>query len=104
MQVLQANTGLISSRSLCEEIEKLNVTVMHSNIRVVNPTGTDSSTTDGYAEDVETEINSYFHQMFSGQLAVDTMIQMLARYKESSEKRHVSNFILCDCLGLLDIL
>lgn len=89
VQVLQANTGSISSRSLCEEIEKLNVTVMHSNIRVGNPSGADSSTADGYAEDVETEINSYFHQMFSGQLAVDTMIQMLARYKESSEKRHV---------------
>ncbi|KAL1818639.1 hypothetical protein ACET3Z_013508 [Daucus carota] len=92
LKVLQANTSSISSRSLCEEIEKLNVTVMHSNIRVVNPNGTDSTTADGYAEDIETEINSYFHQMFSGQLAVDTMIQMLARYKESSEKREQSIF------------
>ncbi|KAL8091899.1 uncharacterized protein LOC141692281 isoform X1 [Apium graveolens] len=92
LKVLQANTASISSRSLCEEIEKLNVTVMHSNIRVVNPSAADSSTADGYAEDVETEINSYFHQMFSGQLAVDTMIQMLARYKESFEKREQSIF------------
>lgn len=60
---------------------------MHANVRVKNGGGTDSSTSDGYADDIETEINSYFHQMFSGQLAVDSMIQMLARYKESSEKR-----------------
>lgn len=56
---------------------------MHANVRLKNGGGTP----DGYADDIETEINSYFHQMFSGQLAVDSMIQMLARYKESSVKR-----------------
>lgn len=61
---------------------------MHSNVRVKNPSGTDSSTVDGYADDVEAEINSLFHQMFSGQVAVDATIHMLARYKESSEKRY----------------
>lgn len=65
---------------------------MHSNVRVKNPSGTESSTADGYAEDYETEINFLFHQMFSGQLAVDAMIQMLVLYKESSEKRYALYF------------
>lgn len=67
------------------------MTVMQSNVRVKNPSGTES-TADGYANDVETEINSLFHQLFSGQLAVDAMIQMLDQYKESSEKRYALYF------------
>lgn len=67
---------------------------MHSNVRVKNPSGTDSSTVDRFAEDVEAEINSLFHQMFSGEVAVDAMIQMLARYKESSEKRYALFILL----------
>ncbi|XP_017218466.1 uncharacterized protein LOC108195949 isoform X2 [Daucus carota subsp. sativus] len=91
LKVLQANASLISSSDLLEEIEKQNMTVMQSNVRVKNPSGTES-TADGYANDVETEINSLFHQLFSGQLAVDAMIQMLDQYKESSEKREQSIF------------
>lgn len=49
--------------------------------------GSDSSTSDGYADDIEAEANSYFHKIFSGQLTIDAMIQMLARFKESSDKR-----------------
>lgn len=50
------------------------------------------STSKPFEDDIEAEVNSYFHQMFSGQLTVDAMIQMLARYKESSEKREQSIF------------
>lgn len=90
-QVLQAHTGLISSSQLSEEIEKLNGTFMHASSRMKNGAGTaDSSTSDGYAEDVEAEANSYFHQMFSGQLTIDSMVQTLARFRESTEKRSFS--------------
>ncbi|KAK2981456.1 hypothetical protein RJ640_017478, partial [Escallonia rubra] len=92
LKALQAHTGLISSSQLSEGIEKLHVTFMHANSRVKPGGGTDSSTSDGYADDIEAEANSYFHQMFSGQLAIDAMIQMLARFKESSEKREESIF------------
>lgn len=54
-----------------------------------NNGGPDSSAPEGYAEDIETEVNSYFQQMFSTQLTVDAMIQMLARFKESSERRFI---------------
>ncbi|KAI3984606.1 hypothetical protein MKX01_040483 [Papaver californicum] len=47
-----------------------------------------SSSDGGYPDDIEGEANSYFHQMFSGQLSIDVMVQMLARYKESPEKRY----------------
>ncbi|KAI8024154.1 CCR4-NOT transcription complex subunit 1 [Camellia lanceoleosa] len=52
---------------LFDELEKLHVTFMHANSRMKNGGATDSSPSDGYADDTETEANSYFHQMFSGQ-------------------------------------
>lgn len=51
------------------------------------------STSKPFEDDIEAEVNSYFHQMFSAQLTVDAMIQMLARYQESSEKRLLSDTI-----------
>lgn len=60
---------------------------MDSNPRLQSGGAADSSTSDGYADDIEAEANSYFHQMFSSQLTIDAMVQMLARFKESSVKR-----------------
>ncbi|BBG97359.1 transcription regulator [Prunus dulcis] len=85
-KVLKAHVGLITSSQLTEEMERLSVTIMDSNPRLQNG-GTTESSTDGYADDIEAEANSYFHQMFSGQLTIDSMVQMLARFKESSVKR-----------------
>lgn len=79
---------MITSSQLTEEMERLSVTIMDSNPRLQNG-GTTESSTDGYADDIEAEANSYFHQMFSGQLTIDSMVQMLARFKESSVKRYV---------------
>ncbi|VVA30197.1 PREDICTED: CCR4-NOT mRNAion complex [Prunus dulcis] len=90
-KVLKAHVGLITSSQLTEEMERLSVTIMDSNPRLQNG-GTTESSTDGYADDIEAEANSYFHQMFSGQLTIDSMVQMLARFKESSVKREQSIF------------
>ena len=60
---------------------------MESNPRLQNG-GTADASTDGYADDIEAEANSYFHQMFSGNLTIDAMVQMLARFKESSVTRY----------------
>ncbi|KAM2851406.1 hypothetical protein PS2_027535 [Malus domestica] len=87
LKVLKAHVGLIASSQLTEELERLSVTIMDSNPRLQNCDPTES--TDGYADDIEAEANSYFHQMFSGQLTIDSMVQMLARFKESSIKRYV---------------
>lgn len=48
---------------------------------------TDAATPDGSSDDIEAEANNYFHQMFSGQLSIEAIVQMLARFKESSDKR-----------------
>ncbi|KAL4599949.1 hypothetical protein ACB092_11G164000 [Castanea dentata] len=87
MKVLKAHAGLITSSQLAEEMEKLHAPVMDPNPRLQNGGATDSSTSDGYSDDIEAEANSYFQQMFSGQLTIDAMVQMLARFKESSVKR-----------------
>lgn len=87
LQVLKAHTSLINSSHLADEMEKLSLTFMDSSPRLQNGAATDSSTSDGYADDIESEANSYFHQMFSGQLTIDAMVQMLAQFKESSVKR-----------------
>ena len=47
------------------------------------------STSEGSPDDIEAEANAYFHQMFSGQMTIDAMVQMLARFKESSENRYI---------------
>ncbi|CAK9174200.1 unnamed protein product, partial [Ilex paraguariensis] len=92
LKVLQAHRGFVSSSQLSKEMEKLHVTFMHANLRLKNGAGTGSSTADGCADDIEVVVNSYFHQMFSGQLAINAMIEMLVRFKESSEKREQSIF------------
>lgn len=78
---------MISSSQLAEEVEKLHATTMDSNPRLQNGGATDSSTSDGYADDIEAEANSYFQKMFSGQLTIEAMVQMLTRFKESSVRR-----------------
>lgn len=68
-------------------MEKLNLTIMDSNPRLQNGASVDSSASEGFSDDVEAEANSYFHQMFSSQLTIDAMVQMLARFKESPVRR-----------------
>lgn len=77
---------MVTSTLLSEELERLHISIVDSNPRLQNGGTTDSST-DGYSDDIEAEANSYFHQMFSDQLTISAMVQMLARFKDSSVKR-----------------
>ncbi|TKY68978.1 CCR4-NOT transcription complex subunit 1 [Spatholobus suberectus] len=92
LKVLKSHTDLVASRQLSEELERLHISIIDSNPRLQNGGTVDSSTSDGYADDIEAEANSYFHQMFSDQLTINAMVQMLARFKESSVKREKSIF------------
>lgn len=87
VQVLQSHAGVVSANNLYEEIEKLDVSHMRANSRMESAGGSDVAA-DSYADDIETEANSYFHQMFSGHLSIDDMIQILTRFKESLDKRY----------------
>ncbi|CAI9292306.1 unnamed protein product [Lactuca saligna] len=91
-KVLQSHTGLLTSNQLIKEMERLYLKSPNNSSRMKNNGGQESSTSEVYGDDVEAEANSYFQQMFSGQLTIDAMIQMLARFKESSDKREQQIF------------
>ncbi|XP_072963541.1 uncharacterized protein [Typha angustifolia] len=88
-KVLQTHSGQLISDQLVEEIKRLQ---MVSNPKSESAVVTDMITPEGSSDDIEAEANTYFHQMFSGQLSIDSMVQMLARFKESSDKRELSIF------------
>lgn len=89
LQVLQANSAHIKSQKLVDELKMLQTT---STTKSQSPSIKEPTNSEGNTDDIETEANAYFHQMFSGQLTIDAMVQMLARYKESPEKRDQSIF------------
>ncbi|KAJ0255219.1 CCR4-NOT transcription complex subunit 1 [Hirschfeldia incana] len=95
LKVLKAHDNVITSSQLVEEIEKVNSAILDCNSKLQNGGAKDSSVPNAYGDDVEEEANAYFHQMFSGQLSVDAMVQMLSRYKDSSVQREKSIF---DCM------
>lgn len=95
LKVLKAHDNVIASSQVVEEIEKVNAAILDCNSKLQNGEAKDSSAANAYGEDVEAEANAYFHQMFSGQLSVDAMVQMLSLYKDSSVQREKSIF---DCM------
>ncbi|XP_019161048.1 PREDICTED: CCR4-NOT transcription complex subunit 1 [Ipomoea nil] len=92
IKLLQSHTGLISSHYLSDELEKINMTYVNSNPRLKTVGASNSSTSDAHADDIEAEVNSYFQQMFHEERSVESIIQMLARFKESSDKREQAVF------------
>ncbi|KNA22767.1 hypothetical protein SOVF_031520 isoform A [Spinacia oleracea] len=87
LKVLKANAQATTSKSLCDEIEKMHVSLMNGSLVQQNDGVTDLSTSA-----IETEANSYFQRMFSERFTIDEMVQMLACFKESSDKREQSIF------------
>lgn len=87
IQVLQVHCGQITSSELTEEVKKLQDAF---NPRTQSSLSTDSAKPEGSSDDIEAVANSYLHQMFFGELSIDAMIQMLARFKESPEKRYIN--------------
>uniref|UniRef100_A0A1J3EG21 CCR4-NOT transcription complex subunit 1 n=1 Tax=Noccaea caerulescens TaxID=107243 RepID=A0A1J3EG21_NOCCA len=95
LKVLKAHDNVITSPQLVEEIEKVNAAILDCNSKLQNGEAKDSSASNAYGDDVEAEANAYFHQMFSGQLSVDAMVQMLSRYKDSLVQREK---LIFDCM------
>ncbi|KAL9234369.1 hypothetical protein vseg_009249 [Gypsophila vaccaria] len=95
LKVLEANAQTLSSKSLCDEIGEMLMSVENHNLSQQNDGVIDSSSSNTYSEDIEAEANSYFQLMFSEKQSIDEMVQMLSRFKESSMKREQSIF---DCM------
>ena len=91
MQVLEANAQTLTSKSLSDEISEMLTTVENHQLSQQNDGVIDSSSSNTYSEDIEAEANSYFQRMFSEQQSIEEMVQMLARFKESSVKRYLFN-------------
>uniref|UniRef100_A0A0D3HGI2 Uncharacterized protein n=1 Tax=Oryza barthii TaxID=65489 RepID=A0A0D3HGI2_9ORYZ len=89
IKVLQSHSGQLLSNQLVEELRRVEAVHESRNHGVV---GRDAPTSEGGPDDIEAQANIYFHQMFSGQISVDAMVQMLARFKESTNKRELSIF------------
>ncbi|KAI3844272.1 hypothetical protein MKW92_023019 [Papaver armeniacum] len=92
IKVLLGHAGQnVSRHHLLVEMKNLHAVFIQNSTKLQNGGAANSSSSDGgYPDDIEAESNSYFQQMFSGQLSIDAMVQMLARYKESPEKREQS--------------
>ena len=86
-QALEANAVHITSEKLSEELKRLCKMSTHVGLRMQNAGNPDSTKTSGYSDDIEAEANSYFCQLFSGQLTTDSLVQMLTHFRESSERR-----------------
>ncbi|WRX18737.1 CCR4-Not complex component [Theobroma cacao] len=87
LKVFQANIEQITSDHLAKELKRLNRASMHFKPQLQNVGTSDSSISCGYANDIEAEAGSYLYQMFSGQMPITVMIQMLSQFKKSSKKR-----------------
>lgn len=87
VKVLQANAWRADSKTVSDEIEKLHISSMHGDSYQQSDEVHGSSSLDTHSVDVKAEANYYFQCMFSEQLTVDEMVQMLAHFKGSSEKR-----------------
>ncbi|KAK6926413.1 CCR4-NOT transcription complex subunit 1, HEAT repeat, partial [Dillenia turbinata] len=95
LKVLQSNSEQLASDQLMEELKRLQRASSGVSPRLQNVGAAGSSASDGYSDDIESEANSYFHQIFSSQVTIEAMIQMLARFKDSSDPREKAIF---DCM------
>ncbi|KAM0926260.1 hypothetical protein ACQ4PT_003393 [Festuca glaucescens] len=89
IKVLQSYSGQLLSNQLLDKLRELFTSYESRNH---GSAARDIPTPEGGSDDVEVEANAYFQQMFSGQISVDAMIQMLSRFKESLDKREQAIF------------
>ncbi|XP_048534491.1 CCR4-NOT transcription complex subunit 1-like isoform X2 [Triticum urartu] len=89
IKVLQSHSGQLLTNQLVDELNRVEAAYES---RTQSSLGRDIPTSEGGSDDIETQANIYFHQMFSEQISIDAMIQMLARFKESTNKRELAIF------------
>ncbi|KAH9287615.1 hypothetical protein KI387_031732 [Taxus chinensis] len=100
-KVLQSNIGQLESRDLVEEMKRLHSAMVRVNPRLLSVGAAEQSPSEAFAADIDEESNSYFQKIYVGQLTIDALVQMLACFKESSEKREQEIFA-CMIQSLFD--
>ncbi|BAF10575.2 Os03g0102300 [Oryza sativa Japonica Group] len=80
LQILQYQSGHLLSNQKLDELRKSYISYeLRNHDSVVRGIPT--------SDNVEIEADAYFHQMFSGQISIAAIVQMLSRFKNSPEKR-----------------
>ncbi|XP_057867287.2 uncharacterized protein LOC131074644 isoform X3 [Cryptomeria japonica] len=100
-KVLQSNVGQLESRDLVEEMKRLHSAMVRVNPRLLSVGAAEQSPSEVFAADIDEESNSYFQKIYVGQMTIDALVQMLACFKESSEKREQEIFA-CMIQSLFD--
>lgn len=93
LQVLLSHLGIVADK-LREEFKASQLSDNPAKPRIQNTDEQEALSSDASVEDVEREADSYFQLMFSEQLPVETMVQTLARFKESSDRRYGNMYFL----------
>uniref|UniRef100_A0ACD5TIG0 Uncharacterized protein n=1 Tax=Avena sativa TaxID=4498 RepID=A0ACD5TIG0_AVESA len=89
IKVIQSHSGQLLTNKLVDELSRVEAAYESRNHGAV---GRDFPIPEGGSDDIEAQANIYFHQMFSEKISIDAMIQMLARFKESTNKRELAIF------------
>ncbi|XP_058205092.1 uncharacterized protein LOC131319013 isoform X2 [Rhododendron vialii] len=87
LKALGTNAVHITSEKLSEELKRFCKASTDVGLRLQNVRNSDSTTPDECSDDIEEKANTYFRELFSGQMTSDAMVEMLARFRESSERR-----------------
>ncbi|KAF5959836.1 hypothetical protein HYC85_001045 [Camellia sinensis] len=87
LKALEDNNVQITSEKLSEELKWLCKASKYVGLRLQNVENSETLTPNGYSNDTEADANTYLDQVFDGRLSIDDMVQILARFKESSERR-----------------
>ncbi|KAL7229494.1 hypothetical protein ACSBR2_008075 [Camellia fascicularis] len=87
LKALEDNNVQITSEKLSEELKWLCKASKYVGLRPQNVENSETLTPNGYSNDTEADANTYLDQLFDGRLSIDDMVQILARFKESSERR-----------------
>ncbi|KAG5558355.1 hypothetical protein RHGRI_008322 [Rhododendron griersonianum] len=87
LKALDTNAVHITSEKLSEELKRFCKASTDVGLRLQNVRNSDSTPPDECSDDIEAEANTYFRELFSGQMTSDAMVEMLARFRKSSERR-----------------
>ncbi|KAI8564580.1 hypothetical protein RHMOL_Rhmol03G0191500 [Rhododendron molle] len=87
LKALDTNAVHITSEKLSEELKRFCKASTDVGLRLQNVRNSDSTPPDECSDDIEAEANTYFRELFSGQMTSDAMVEMLAHFRESSKRR-----------------
>lgn len=101
-KVLQATPGHLVSRDLLEEMKRIHSAAVRVNHpRLISVGASEQAASERFSSDIEEEANSYFRNIYAGDLPIESVVKMLEQFKESRIKRDQEIFA-CMIQSLFD--